>query len=191
MGWEWEWEEQVGGKKQGCTCGWQSHIRLRHSVTQWIYLWKYEKNNILNWKNHAHPMAIIPMHTRNTAGTGNSMPWVAKVHTRTCTCTTHFGKTAGFPIPVSNPMCTHSRSYLLALIPACTGTCSPSYPLVLISARAHTRSRSYLLVVVVVVVVTWHDHCSTLLLLVVPGGASVHNSYSCLHSLPSQCPTYL
>jgi hypothetical protein len=53
----------------------------------------------------------LPMYTRDTTGTGSSMPRCAKVHYRTCTCDTHFGNTVGFPVPVPNP---NKRSWSLS-----------------------------------------------------------------------------
>ena len=46
---------------------------------------------------------MIPVHTRDTAGTGYGMPRCAKIDYRTRTRTTRFGKPAGFPVPVANP----------------------------------------------------------------------------------------
>ena len=81
-----------------------SRIWLRHSVTQQIYLRKYEKKQLLNSKNYAHLVIIIPVHTRDTAGTGSGMPQCAKVDNCTRTHATHFGITAGLPVPVPNPI---------------------------------------------------------------------------------------
>ena len=50
-------------------------------------------------------MVIIPMHTRDTAGTGHGVPRCAKVDYHTRTRTTHFGNTTGFSIPMLNPKC--------------------------------------------------------------------------------------
>ena len=44
------------------------------------------------------------MHTRDTAGTGSGMPRYAKVQHRTRTRTTRLGNTAGFSVPVPNPI---------------------------------------------------------------------------------------
>ena len=44
------------------------------------------------------------MHTRDTAVWVHSMPRCAKIHYRTCTHTTCFGKSVGFPVPVPNPI---------------------------------------------------------------------------------------
>lgn len=48
-------------------------------------------------------MVIIPVRTHDTAGTGSGMPRYAKVDYRTRTCTTRFGNTAGFSVPILNP----------------------------------------------------------------------------------------
>ncbi len=84
-------------------CMAHSRIWLHHSVTQQIYLRKYEKKQLLNSKIFAHLVIIIPVHTRDTAGTGSGMPQYAKVDYRTRTRATRFGKTAGKPVPVPNP----------------------------------------------------------------------------------------
>src|ERR1700687_5072335 len=52
-------------------------------------------------------MVMIPVHTRDTAGTGRGMSRVAKSSTRTHTRDTRDPKPAGFPVPVPNPiLCT-------------------------------------------------------------------------------------
>jgi len=48
-------------------------------------------------------MVMIPVHTRDTAGTGRGMSRVAKSPTRTRTRDTRDPKPAGFPVPVTNP----------------------------------------------------------------------------------------
>ena len=49
------------------------------------------------------PYCNIPVHTRDTAGTGSGMPRYAKVQHHTRTRTTRLGNTAGFSVPVPNP----------------------------------------------------------------------------------------
>ena len=55
-------------------------------------------------KKAGAPCYYIPVNTHDTAGMGRGMPRCAKVHTRTRTRDTRFGNTAGFPVPVANPM---------------------------------------------------------------------------------------
>ena len=43
------------------------------------------------------------MHTHDTAVQVCGVLWCAKIHYHTCTHATHFGNTAGLPIPVFNP----------------------------------------------------------------------------------------
>ena len=56
-------------------------------------------------------MVMIPVHTRDTAGTGRGMSRVAKSPTRTRTRDTRDPKPAGFPVPVTN--LTYYGIYLL------------------------------------------------------------------------------
>ena len=79
-------------------------IRVSNSA-QKSHLYHDIKQKVSNYKNYKGlPYYNIPVKYLLTAGIGSSMPWCAKVHYRTHTCTTHFGKTAGIPVPVLNPI---------------------------------------------------------------------------------------
>jgi hypothetical protein len=83
---------------------------------------------------------ILPVNTRNTAGTGSGILWCAQVHYRTHTRATHFGNTVGIPVPVRNPnhclpfpalVCTHLLSSVCShpLSPLSTPALIHSYAL--------------------------------------------------------------
>src|ERR1700760_1958964 len=65
---------------------------------------KDQKKQVFNQQKLNSPYCNLPVHTRDTAGTGSGMPRYAKVDYRTRTRVTRFGKPAGFPVPVWNPM---------------------------------------------------------------------------------------
>ena len=65
---------------------------------------KDQKKQVFNQQKLNSPYCNLPVHTRDTAGTGSGMPRYAKVDYRTRTRVTRFGKPAGFPVPVRNPM---------------------------------------------------------------------------------------
>ena len=62
----------------------------------------------------------------------------AKLHYRTCTCTTHFGKTVGKPEPVPNPTWGESSNYVKVFIYFCLCTCH-----LLLFGQAHHLGLSY------------------------------------------------
>ena len=64
---------------------------------------KDQKKQVFNQQKLNSPYCNLPVHTRDTAGTGSGMPRYAKVDYRTRTRVTRFGKPAGFPVPVRNP----------------------------------------------------------------------------------------
>jgi len=47
-------------RSKGCTRGQHSYIGLCHTVTQWTYWKKHEKNNLKMNKNEAYPTAVYP-----------------------------------------------------------------------------------------------------------------------------------
>ncbi len=95
-----ERKEQADGEKQRCMHGSQPYLVASQCDTIKLS----EKKQLLNSKNYVHLVIIIPVHTRDTAGTGSGMPRYAKVDYRTRTHATCFGKTAGKPVPVPNPI---------------------------------------------------------------------------------------
>lgn len=64
---------------------------------------KDQKKQVFNQQKLNSPYCNLPVHTRDTAGTGSGMLRYAKVDYRTCTRVTCFGKPAGFPVPMQNP----------------------------------------------------------------------------------------
>ena len=68
---------------------------------------KTRKNVYSHWPN-------LPVHHDNVVWV-HGILWFAKIHYHTCTCTTHFGKPTGFPVPVLNPrfetpLCSHNST---------------------------------------------------------------------------------
>ena len=79
-----------------CVTLWQNEISEKTTRKD------QEKQNF-NQEKLNSPYCNLPVHTRDTAGTGSGMPRYAKVDYRTRTRVTRFGKPAGFPVPVANP----------------------------------------------------------------------------------------
>ena len=63
---------------------------------------KPSEHDVQNKKSLAHPYGNVLMHTCDTMVWVCSVPQCAEIHYHTCTCTTHFGKLTGFPIPMLN-----------------------------------------------------------------------------------------
>jgi hypothetical protein len=107
------WEASASDHRSWCTRGWP-YLVASQCDTMKNYEKIWGKTTFKTAKNYSHHRVMIPMHTRDTTGTGHGMPQCAKIDYRTHTRTTHFGKPTGFPLPMANPTIDEHHRFLCA-----------------------------------------------------------------------------